>query len=406
LTENDRKDDYITSVSAGFDAQMLGRTSGLEFSFDPSYEFYQEYSELDEWGLASTLRAYTSPSRSSNLSLTNNFMFTTDPISRDLIAVQDGQVEQTGDTTERRGRQWYYSNTARLDYSYRFGREDQAYAGFAYGLLRNDDAQNEDNDYYRPSAGLDYWFSQHFGSQLFGEYTRGTYDQKSGFTGQPSSDFDNYLGRLRFNGRMTRHFALFLQHEQIYRDYTSGISNDYLVYAPSAGLRYDITEDAFFSLGAGYYWQVIENEPDQENPFINGTISKTWNYQRGSINLTGLAGLTQNDFGAQNQGFQQFGTLQGSAQYNFTRRIAGDTNAYYRYSFTPGGSTDVGNEPDQTDHRAQFNAGIGFLATRWMNIRLGYTLNYYNTDVDTADDYSENRVLLTITLQPDQPWRF
>ena len=406
LTENDEKDDFITRVSAGFLAQLLGKTSGLELSFDPNYEFYQENSEFDEWGLTSNLRAYTSPSKTSNLSLTDNFIRTTDPVSRDLLTAEDGQVEETGDTTERSGRQWYYRNTASLNYSYRFGREDQTYAGFVYGLLRNDDKQNEDNDNYRPFAGLDYWFTQRFGSQLYAEYTRGEYDQRSGFTGRPSSDFDNYLGRMRFNGRMTQHFALYTQYVQICRDFTSGTENNYLVYAPSAGFRYDITQDAYLSLGLGYYWQVIDDEPDQENPFINGTVSKTWNYPRGSINLTGLAGLTQNDFGAQNQGFQQFGTVQASARYDFARRLAADTNAYYRYAYTPGGSTETGNEEDQTDNRAQFNTGIEFLATRWMNIRLGYTFNYYNTDAENEDDYSENRVLLTITLQPDQPWRF
>jgi hypothetical protein len=156
----------------------------------------------------------------------------------------------------------------------------------------------------------------------------------------------------------------------------------------------------------GYYFQDIDNEQNQENPFINGEVSKTWNYQRGNINLAGLAGLTQNDFGAQNQGFQQFGTLRASGLYNFTPRIVGDTNAYYRYSFTPGQTADTDDQEDQTDHRAQFNAGIGFLPTRWMNIRLGYTYNFYKTNEDNEPDYHENRALLTITLQPDRPWRF
>ena len=40
-----------------------------------------------------------------------------------------------------------------------------------------------------PSAGLDYWFTQKFGSQFFGEYTRGEFNQRSDFDGQPHQRF-------------------------------------------------------------------------------------------------------------------------------------------------------------------------------------------------------------------------
>jgi hypothetical protein len=406
LTEDDKDDDFITDVSAGFTAQLLGRTSGLDLSFDPGYAFYQEFTENDTWRLPANLRAWVQPSRASRFEFTDNFLRTEDPITQDQVDVQDGRVEETGDTTARRTREPYWRNTARLNYTQQLGEEDRFYAGASYGLLRNDSDFEEDNDNYRLNAGLDYWFTYRFGGEFFGEYTRGEFDQDSKFAGEPSSDFDNYLGTLRFLGRMTRHFALFAQYDQAIRDFTSGDDNNYVVYAPSAGFTYDIDEDTFLQLGLGYYYQDIDNEQNQENPFINGEISKTWNYQRGNINLAGLAGLTQNDFGAQNQGFQQFGTVQASGLYNFTPRIVGDTSAYYRYSFTPGQSTDVDDQDDQTDHRAQFNAGIGFVPTRWMNIRLGYTLNYYSTDAENEPDYFENRALLTITLQPDRPWRW
>ncbi len=63
LTNDDTEDDFITTLSAGFTADLLGRTSGLEFSFDPNYAFYQEFDEFDDWGLLSDLRAWTTPSR-------------------------------------------------------------------------------------------------------------------------------------------------------------------------------------------------------------------------------------------------------------------------------------------------------------------------------------------------------
>ena len=406
LTNDDTEDDFITTLSAGFTAELVGRTSGLEFSFDPNYAFYQEFDEFNDWGLLSDLRAWTNPSRATRFEVTNSFIRTTDPLGReDRIAAVGGRVEETGDTTVRRGREPYYSNRARLDASHQFGREDRVYAGFLYGLLRNDDDQVEDNDEYRPSAGLDYWFTQKFGGQFFGEFTRGEFSSRSDSIDAPTSDFDNWLGTLRLLGRMTRHFSLFFQYDQVYRDFDNDEESDYIVYAPSAGFTYDITEDMYLRLGLGYYWQEFKNDKNQEDPFLNGEISKTWNFQRGSINLTGLSGITQNDFGAQNIGFEQFAAIRGSAEYNFTRQITADIGAYYRYAHSPA-QTDEEDVDDLDTNQYRASAGISYVPTRWMTLRLRYEFNKYSSSDGDLDDTTENRGLLTITLAPDQPWRF
>ena len=219
LTKDDKKDDFIIVVGAGFTASLLGKTSGAELSFDQSYAFYDKNTDNDAWRIPLNFRAWTALSKNTDLTFTNTFLLTEDPVAQDRLTAEGGSVEETGDTTVRRGRNQYYRNRARLDASHQFGREDRVYAGFLYGLLRNDDDQVEDNDEYRPSVGLDYWFSQKFGSQFFGEFTRGEFKQRSDFDGEPTSDFDNWLGTLRLLGRMTRHFSLFFQYDQVYRDF-------------------------------------------------------------------------------------------------------------------------------------------------------------------------------------------
>lgn len=173
LTEDNQDDDFITNVSAGFTAQLLGRTSGLDLTFDPGYAFYQDFTENDTWRLPANLRAWIQPSRATLFEFTDQFIRTEDPVSQDQVVVQDGRVEETGDTTVRREREPYWSNNARLNYSHQFGQEDRFFAGFNYGILRNDSDFEEDNDNYRLNAGLDYWFTQRFGGEFFGEYTRG-----------------------------------------------------------------------------------------------------------------------------------------------------------------------------------------------------------------------------------------
>ena len=150
----------------------------------------------------------------------------------------------------------------------------------------------------------------------------------------------------------------------------------------------------------------FKDDKNQKDPFLNAEISKTWDYKRGFINLTGLSGLTQNDFGAQNVGFQQFASIQGAANYDFTRRIVGDISAYYRYAHTPS-QVRGGEDVDELDtNQFQLRAGIRYEPTLWMAIRLGYEFNTYESSGGDSSDYTENRGLLTIILEPDQPWRF
>jgi hypothetical protein len=40
-----------------------------------------------------------------------------------------------------------------------------------------------------------------------------------------------------------------------------------------------------------------------------------------------------------------------------------------------------------------------------MNVNLSYSYNKLVATNSNEDDYEENSVLLTVTLQPDQPWR-
>lgn len=406
LTKNNTENDVTTTLSAGFSAQLLGKTSGLDLSFDPAYVFYKDFTKNDGWRLPANLRAWTNLTRATLLEFNNYFIRTEDPVARDRITAEGGRVEETGDTTVRRGREPYYRNRARMNISHKFGREDRVYAGFLYGLLRNDDDQVEDNDEYRTSAGLDYWFTQKFGSEFFGEFTRGEFSRRSDIDGEPTSDFDNWLGTLRLLGRMTRQVSLFFQYDQAYRDFDSDAESDYIVYAPSAGFTYTWSEDMYLRLGLGYYWRDFKDDDNQEDPFVEGEISKTWNFQRGFINLLGLSGLTQNDFGAQNVGFQQFASLQGKANYDFTRQIVGDIGAYYRYAHTPSQERGGENVDKLDTNRFQISAGIGYAPTLWMTIRLGYEFNKYNSSGGDSSDYTENRGLLTITLQPDKPWRF
>ena len=152
-----------------------------------------------------------------------------------------------------------------------------------YSLLRNNDSQEEDNDRYSPSVGLNYWFGPKFGLQSNATYTRGEFNQDSDFTGGPTDDFDNYDGTILFIGRTGTRFSVFTQYNHIYRDYDDNFndSNNYMVYAPSVGFTYVVEKDLNLRLGGGYFYLDVDNDDDEQGFFGNGQIDKTWTYKRG-----------------------------------------------------------------------------------------------------------------------------
>jgi hypothetical protein len=275
--------------------------------------------------------------------------------------------------------------------------ENSVYGQFVFGLLENDDQTDEDSQEYSPSVGLTYWFTSWTGIESDVEYTRGLYD------GDGSSDFNQGIGRLRLNHRVSPRFGVFGEYKHILREFDDGPEdggeNDYMVYAPSAGFFYEFDRTLRASLGAGYYYQQIKDDGDEQGPFINAEINKLWDFQRWNIRARGTSGIDSQDFEAENRGFERFGQAELLGRYDFTRQLFADASVRYRYSDY------INSEDDIVDHRYGAEVGIGYNVFRWMLLRLSYAFNKLDSQ-NSLDDYEENRVWLQVTLQPDQPWRW
>jgi hypothetical protein len=396
------RDEYIVTASVGFTARLFGKNSGIEASYDPAYQWYEDFDENDGWIHDARVYAYSDLTKRTRLRFFNQFFLSRDPLGEDEY-FRDDEVLVEGDPTKRTDRNKFYRNTANARITHQFGADDIVYAGFLHSILRNDSPDEEDNDRYEPSVGLNYWFGPKFGIQTRGVYTRGEFDQDSDFTGNPTDDFDNYAGRLRMILNTTRrHFSLFAQYNQIYRDYEGDSDDSYLVYAPSAGFQYLVDQGLRLRLGAGYFYQELDNDDNNDGIFINGEVDKRWNYRRGSINLNGTSGVDQQNFGARNLGLERFAQARAAANYSFFRTLSGNVSGRIRYSDVV--NSNESQEDTSGELRTQANAGMSWLPYRWMTWSLEYRYTKYAADGDL--NYDENRVGLTLTLRPDQPWRF
>jgi hypothetical protein len=416
LERSEKRSDFITTPTLGFTAETRGQATGLSLSYDAGYDFYERYDENDGWRHNAVGSFWHNFTRDTRLDLSSAFLYTKDPSGdRDVVNPQ-GNVVAPGDYSGRQGLNTYYSDYSTARLTHQFGPENSVYGQFVYGFLKNKGDEYQDNQQIEPSVGLTYWWSAWTGVDLEGGYLRGLYsggqDATTNQDGTASEDdFNQVSGRARLNHRLTPTFGIFEQYQQIYRNYDGSqagqtqndngqLNLDYMVYAPSVGVFYQFDPTLTASLGIGYFYQQVKDGSDQQGFFPTVDINKLWDYQRWNVRARGRAGLGSQDFSADNQGFERYAQIDLLGRYNFTRQFYGDAGITYRYSDY------INSADDEVNHFISPTVGLGYDVFRWMTMRLSYTFNKLVATNNSEDDFEENSVLFTITVQPDQPWRW
>ena len=388
LTDSNKEHEYITTISPGFSAQILGKNSGAEISYDPEYAMYDKYDENDTWRHSVDFSAWSEIAKNTHIEITDSFLYTEDPlIDADIATLLTENPDAEIDSTVRRSRETYYSNSAGINLRHQFGRADSFTLGYIYSFLKNDDPELEDNERYNPHMGLTYWFAPEWGLNMHGSYTRAEFDD--------SDDSDQWNGSARLIKKFTLQLEGFIQYAHTALEY-DGDSEDYQVYNPSAGFSYTISNDVFFSLGMGCSFINREESDDESVMSANGSLTKT--FSRGSVNIIGSGGYEESDYGAENLGVTEFYQVGGSAAYQFTRHFSGNIFGSYR------NNQYIDEDPEREDKITRVGAGLSMQVLEWMSLGLNYAYRKVDSTMD-EDDYEENRGLITITLSPSRPFR-
>lgn len=388
LTDSNKEHDYITTISPGFTAQILGKNSGAEISYDAGYSMYDEYDEYDNWRHDARFSGWVQMAKNTRLEVNDSFLRTEDPlIDSDIAALRAEEPEALIDSTIRRSRRTYYTNTAGINLIHQFGRADSFNLGFIHSFLENDDPIYDDNERYNPYAGLTFWFAPEWGAEIRGDYTKGEFDD--------SDDLDGWYGSARLIKRFSRHLDGFVQYAHWVVEY-DGNSEDFQVYNPSAGFVYTISDDISFSLEMGYAFLNIEDDDDESFMSAIGNLTKT--FRRGSINIIGSAGYEGADFGAEGLGVAEFYELGGSVTYQLTRHLSGNVFGSYR------NNEYIEETPEREDKITRAGLGLEMQALEWMSLGLDYAYRTVDSTLD-IEEYDENRVLFRITLSPPRPFR-
>ncbi|MCP4369135.1 MAG: hypothetical protein GY797_13635, partial [Deltaproteobacteria bacterium] len=128
LEEDNEEDELITIISLGFTTELLWQHAGIELSYDPAAVLYHEFSENDTWRHTALLYGWADLTRNNRLEIRDAFMRTEDPLGEeeiDHLRSEDPAIET--DPTLRTNREPYWTNTASVRFTNRFGENDSIY---------------------------------------------------------------------------------------------------------------------------------------------------------------------------------------------------------------------------------------------------------------------------------------
>ena len=401
LTEDDnnKEEEFITIISAGFTAAITGKNSGLEISYDPAYSIYDEFTEFNAWRHDADLFAWIDLTKNSRIELRDTFLRTEDPYTEEDYYEREESEEAEvleEDPTIRTSREPYYRNIASLKYINRFGVNDSFFIAYTHELLENEDVTLEDNDRHTPSAGLINWFTPQWGLESEISYTKTEYDREPEYTGSPSEDFERYYGTIKLIRKFTRHLDGFIAHTHTYTDF-EGREVDYQIYNPSVGIEYIILENISLSLEVGYFVKDTKDIGDDDTGWTgNGELIKT--LKRGSISLTGSVGYYETFYGAENLGISQFYAAGSRFEYELVQDLTLNIFGSYRHDRY------IDIIPERRDRAAIGGIGLSYTYREWLSLSLEYSHRIVNSTID-ENDYRENRVVFRIEIEPPQPYR-
>ena len=371
--------------------QVLWRTAGLTLNYNPTYNSYWEYNDFNNWRHAAGIDIWKDFSRATRFNISDTYLQANDPVD----TLSPAELENLPADIPRQERTEYLTNTAQANLTHNFGADDSFSISVNYDTFKELDPlepeNTNDNNTLTPAFALIYNINQKWGFDFDLSYSISDYlDQ---------SDRNQFDGNFRLRHLVTRALSSYLDYRHTILTYDTDTETDYTIMNPSLGLHYTFPDDAYIDVGIGYYVQQFENNSENdEGVTISTDISKRWTFHRTSFGISAQSGYQIDDNADEDNGLTLYYQGRVETGYQFTPSFSSSIYAAYRYDDYP---NDLNDRFGETT-----NSGIALIwqALQAVNFRLSYDYRTYNTNT-WADEYTENRVQLTIRIAPPNPFR-
>jgi predicted porin len=378
LSSTNEKSDYITTVTPGFNLNVVSEKSHLELSYAPSFVWYDKEDQNDTVRHSATLNFGQDLTQHLKFDLTDRYIKSEDPL------------EDTEDIEGiRNTRNTYQRNTALISLRYLFGPENSLTVDYRHSTLENKDKALDDGITQVPSAKMIYWFNVKNGIELNYGFTKADFWRDDNSIA--GDDYDGNSAGIKYIYRFTPHTKGSIGYDFENRNF-DGVSEDYDVHTGSVGFDHAFSKDMSLTVGGGYFIQKNDWSDDEDGYTYNASFIKR--FERGSITIGGAGGWDENYLDAERRGFTRYWSVNANFDYQILEALSSYVRSSYRAE----------KDPDSDKRKTwRGNCGIKWKFLRWFSLSLDYS--YADRDDDNnIDDYTDNRVMLIMNASKLYRW--
>jgi len=362
----DKEEDFSTKYSLSFALDSETRTSKIGVLYNPTYVDSHDHDDNDSMEHLFNLN-----------SLFNITKFTDITFSTAFTRSRDRTL-RTGDWEE------HDTHSVLIGMNNRFAENSNRGISLSFTGDNYDEDNNDDHRSYDLNAYITHWFSVKYGYSAGLSAEKTTYDN--------DGDKDTFIGNIKLSRKFTRHFSTYIAYKQSYSEQND---ESHEIYKPSLGFDWNTSETSRVSLGAGVLFNRYSDQEDSNDFFIDADIYKLFDFtKRSSLSVYASSGHQETSEDAASLGFSTY--YQGGYNYNYllTRRLSLDLNGSYKIQ-------DFKEKfADRKDKTLDLGTGLSWTVFKWMNARVYYAYTKFDTDVETRDDYEENKAGITISFHP------
>ena len=370
--------DYITAVTPRVSLALVKQYTRLELAYSPSFVWYKDEDDNNTTRHTGTLTFGQQLGRYLRFDLSDTFYKSEEPIEEatDIIGV-------------RHTRRSYWRNSGEARVGYQFGEENTFAVGYRQSYLENDDPTVDDGRTQNPFGTFTFWVNRSNGIEVSYEYTKADFWREQGTAGD---DYTGNSASLRYTHRFGPHVTTSLGYTYTDRDF-DGTTEDYKVHESSFGYEQTFSPNLSLSLGLGYFVQ--DNDiSDNETGFSYDLSVRRQIRQYTRITVGGAGGWNEAYLEAERRGFTKYWSWNATVEHQLAEPLACVFGGSYR------------SDKEDTGRRwktIRGNVGLRYSFLRWFNAGIEYTYAKRDDDVD-ADDYTDNRVMLTLTVRKMFRW--
>ncbi|MBB5346964.1 outer membrane beta-barrel protein [Desulfoprunum benzoelyticum] len=448
IVEEDDEDDYqriFVRPSIAIDRST--ERSSLVFSYQPTlyYDFDNEDEDVNH---GASLSFRNQMSEAWTLSVIDSVLQSdiaedvavTEPIaatpeSGATAPPTTAGLSESDRISDEEGRRKYTTNTLQVLSDYTYGQGSLFSMGYAYNILRNDDAGDDDYqdfDRHQVSLSLAHRWNRLWRSSLSGQYVRGLFDepdrdiaetaaeiQTVDVPEEPSEDLDEYGAGMGVSYEGIVHQPLSLAYGLSASDYDDETQNDSEIHDLTFGWRWHRSPHVTYNAGAGPSYARIDRQDDTWG--YNGEIGADYAIERGRFHIAVEKGMERQNFSGEvdENGLIDYWDGRADFSYQLFESTSVAVFAGYRYEdqdeVVPG-SAALPPPPDaaqmlendlvETVNSQRLYAGcsVSYSFRQKYNLNLSYRYTDQTSD-DPGDEYEAHQIMLTLSYATDF-WRW